>query len=215
MSFFESETISRIIIDKLISNVILDNNIKCINSKLNKHIEKFMFQMISPLMKANYFYHETDQDKTDENIILFDKEQINKINTWEIIPEPETCVVDRFARKNKLITNKLKKSDKNINIWDNAFKELEGEQDIKNSNNSNKGNDKILFGLNETKKKYSNRILFNKFLIKKKKIETNEDNKEKEKKKELILEIPGVDIPYNHKEKIHILLNRKNTYFIK
>jgi len=207
MSFFESETISRIIIDKLISNVILDNNIKCINSKLNKHIEKFMFQMISPLMKANYFYHETDQDKTDENIILFDKEQINKINTWEIIPEPETCVVDRFARKNKLITNKLKKSDKNINIWDNAFKELEGEQDIKNSNNSNKGNDKILFGLNKTKKKYSNRILFNKFLIKKKKIETNEDNKEKEKKKELILEIPGVDIPYNNKEKIHILLN--------
>ena len=207
MSFFESETISRIIIDKLISNVILDNNIKCINSKLNKHIEKFMFQMISPLMKANYFYHETDQDKTDENIILFDKEQINKINTWEIIPEPETCVVDRFARKNKLITNKLKKSDKIINIWDNAFKELEGEQDIKNSNNSNKGNDKILFGLNKTKKKYSNRILFNKFLIKKKKIETNEDNKEKEKKKELILEIPGVDIPYNNKEKIHILLN--------
>ena len=207
MSFFESETISRIIIDKLISNVILDNNIKCINSKLNKHIEKFMFQMISPLMKANYFYHETDQDKTDENIILFDREQINKINTWEIIPEPETCVVDRFARKNKLITNKLKKSDKNINIWDNAFKELEGEQDIKNSNNSNKGNDKILFGLNKTKKKYSNRILFNKFLIKKKKIETNEDNKEKEKKKELILEIPGVDIPYNNKEKIHILLN--------
>lgn len=207
MSFFESETISRIIIDKLISNVILDNNIKYINSKLNKHIEKFMFQMISPLMKANYFYHETDQDKTDENIILFDKEQINKINTWEIIPEPETCVVDRFARKNKLITNKLKKSDKNINIWDNAFKELEGEQDIKNSNNSNKGNDKILFGLNKTKKKYSNRILFNKFLIKKKKIETNEDNKEKEKKKELILEIPGVDIPYNNKEKIHILLN--------
>ena len=207
MSFFESETISRIIIDKLISNVILGNNIKCINSKLNKHIEKFMFQMISPLMKVNYFYHETDQDKTDENIILFDKEQINKINTWEIIPEPETCVVDRFARKNKLITNKLKKSDKNINIWDNAFKELEGEQDIKNSNNSNKGNDKILFGLNKTKKKYSNRILFNKFLIKKKKIETNEDNKEKEKKKELILEIPGVDIPYNNKEKIHILLN--------
>ena len=66
MSFFESETISRIIIDKLISNVILDNNIKCINSKLNKHIEKFMFQMISPLMKVNYFYHETDQDKTDD-----------------------------------------------------------------------------------------------------------------------------------------------------
>ena len=177
MSFINSETISKLIIDKLITNSIIKNKLNYVNSKLNTHIEKFIFQMISPLMKSNYFYHETDLDITEQNILFFDKEQIKKINTWETITEPETCLPDRYASKNKLIEYNIKKKDKNK------------------------------YGLNKNKKKYSTKILLNKFLIKNQNIESDENKKEKEKKKELILEIPGIHIPYNDTEKIHILLN--------
>ena len=73
MSFIDSETISKLIIDKLITNSIIENKLNYVNSKLNTHIEKFIFQMISPLMKSNYFYHETDLDITEQNILFFDK----------------------------------------------------------------------------------------------------------------------------------------------
>ena len=198
MSFIDSETISKLIIDKLITNSIIENKLNYVNSKLNTHIEKFIFQMISPLMKSNYFYHETDLDITEQNILFFDKEQIKKINTWETITEPETCLPDRYASKNKLIEYNIKKNDKNI--LDNTMKENENEQE-------NKNNDKNKYGLNKNKKKYSTKILLNKFLIKNQNIESDENKKEKEKKKELILEIPGIHIPYNDAEKIHILLN--------
>ena len=198
MSFIDSETISKIIIDKLITNVITENKLSYVNSKLNTHIEKFIFQMVSPLMRLNYFYHETDLDKSEQNILCFDKEQINKINTWEIISEPETFLPDRYASNNKLIEYNIKKNDKNI--MDNIMKEHENEQEIKN-------NDKNKYNTNKNKKKYSTKILLNKFLIKNQKIESDENKKEKEKKKELILEIPGTYIPYSNMEKIHILLN--------
>ena len=198
MSFIDSETISKLIIDKLITNSIIENNLNYVNSKINTHIEKFIFQMISPLMKSNYFYHETDLDITEQNILFFDKEQIKKINTWETITEPETCLPDRYTSKNKLIEYNIKKNDKNI--LDNTMKENENEQE-------NKNNDKNKYGLNKNKKKYSTKILLNKFLIKNQNIESDENKKEKEKKKELILEIPGIHIPYNDTEKIHILLN--------
>ena len=106
--------------------------------------------------------------------------------------------------------NFLNKYKNDKNILDNTMKENENEQE-------NKNNDKNKYGLNKNKKKYSTKILLNKFLIKNQNIESDENKKEKEKKKELILEIPGIHIPYNDAEKIHILLNdtEENKYLRK
>ena len=204
MSYIDSETVSRLIIDKLIINALIDNKLKHVNSKINTHIEKFIFKLISPLMKINYLYHETDLGINGQNQLFFNEKQITKLNTWETIPEPETCLADRYASKNKLITYKLKKRDKIV--MDNTMKELENEQEIKY-------NDNIKYGLIKNKKKYSTKILLNKFLIKKENLESDENKKAKEKKKEIILEIPGIHIPFNDKEKLNILLNdtQENT----
>ena len=114
MSDKNSETISRLIIDKLISNVILENKIRHANSVFNSHIEKFIFKIISPFLKSKFLLYDKDLDKIeDENIIFFEEKNISK-----------------------LIKPNLQNNDGVI--LDNSLKESEFENDIKN----NKGNNK-------------------------------------------------------------------------
>ena len=135
MSDKNSETISRLIIDKLISNVILENKIRHANSVFNSHIEKFIFKIISPFLKSKFLLYDKDLDKIeDENIIFFEEKNISKVNTWLTVPEPKTCQKDRFTSQIKLIKPNLQNNDGVI--LDNSLKESEFENDIKN----NKGN---------------------------------------------------------------------------
>ena len=203
MSHVEPETISRLIIDKLIENVLVECKTKNINNILNEHIENYLFNQISPFIKAEFLLHEKGLDKIEESVIFFDKVKITKINTWTIIQEPETFTKDRFASINKLIKTVQQNND--------DIKELESEHDIKNNNdiiNKEKNNN--------LKKKFMNKRLKKKILIKKSNIEEN-DNKIKEKKKEPILEIEGIHIPYENKEKLNIILNdtEENNYLRK
>ena len=211
MSDKNSETISRLIIDKLISNVILENKIGHANSVFNSHIEKFIFKIISPFLKSKFLLYDKDLDKIeDENIIFFEEKNISKVNTWLTVPEPKTCQKDRFTSQIKLIKPNLQNNDGVI--LDNSLKESEFENDIKNNKGNNK-NEKT----NKRNKNYRNKILKLKFLMNKQNIDLNDDKIRKEKKKEPILEIPGIYIPYNDKEKINILLNdtEENKYLRK
>ena len=198
MTYVDSETISRLIIDKLISNVIIENKLKDVDLLFNIHIEKFIFELITPLMQSEFIFHENGLDKIEEDIFHYKENKISKINTWLTIPEPKTCEGDRFSSNIKLIKLKLQKNDKNNIILDNSLKELESEHNIKNSDIMKK---------NKQKKKYRNKILKRNILIKKENISTNSSKNSKDKKKEPILEIPGTYIPLNSKEKINILLN--------
>ena len=211
MSYTDSETISRLIIDKLIFNAIIENKKKEINSKLKPHIEKYIFDLISPYMKSEFIFHETDRDTIEQNIIHFDKNKISKINSWVTIPEPETCAGDRFAWKNKLLKCKLQKSDKHLLIHENPLKEQEYD-DIKN----NIINNKIKLTLKKKSKKYSIKTIKKNILNNKQKIEanTNESYNNNDKKKQPILEIQGINIPYDNNEKINILINdtQENNY---
>ena len=58
MTYVDSETISRLIIDKLISNVIIENKLKDVDLLFNVHIEKFIFELITPLMQSEFIFHE-------------------------------------------------------------------------------------------------------------------------------------------------------------
>ena len=198
MTYVDSETISRLIIDKLISNVIIENKLKDVDLLFNIHIEKFIFELITPLMQSEFIFHENGLDKIEEDIFHYKENKISKINTWLTIPEPKTCEGDRFSSNIKLIKLKLQKNDKNNIILDNSLKELESEHNIKNSD---------IIKKNKQKKKYRNKISKRNILIKKENISTNSSKNSKDKKKEPILEIPGTYIPLNSKEKINILLN--------
>ena len=210
MSDVNSETISRLIIDKLISNTIIEDKLKHVDSIFNRHLEKFIFKLISPYMKSEFFFHEKGLDKIDdENIIYFKEKKISKINTWITIPEPKTCEIDRYASRNKLVKPKLQNNDKNKIFPDNSLKELESEHDMKNYKAINKNQ-----MTNKRKKMYRNKILKLNILFKKQNIDSNNNKNLKEKKKEPVLEIPGIYIPYSNKEKINILLNdtKENNY---
>ena len=162
-------------------------------------------------MKSKFLLYDKDLDKIeDENIIFFEEKNISKVNTWLTVPEPKTCQKDRFTSQIKLIKPNLQNNDGVI--LDNSLKESEFENDIKN----NKGNNKNK-KTNKRNKNYRNKILKLKFLMNKQNIDLNDDKIRKEKKKEPILEIPGIYIPYNDKEKINILLNdtEENKYLRK
>ena len=199
MSYVDSEIISRLIIDKLISNVIIDNKLKEIDTHFTNHVKKFIFKFIKPSIKSDFIFHEKGLDKIEENVIHFKEQKITKINTWITIPEPETCEPDRFSLKNKLIKEKIQKNDKNKILMNNSVKELELEYITKSSNIMRKSKQKRNY--------YRNKILKKNILIKKENISTNSSKNSKDKKKEPILEIPGTYIPLNSKEKINILLN--------
>ena len=202
MSYVDSEIISRLIIDKLISNVIIDNKLKEIDTHFTNHVKKFIFKFIKPSIKSDFIFHEKGLDKIEENVIHFKEQKITKINTWITIPEPETCEPDRFSLKNKLIKEKIQKNDKNNILMNNSVKELELEYITKSSNIMRKSKRKRNY--------YRNKILKKNILIKKENKDSNDNKKSKEKKKEPILEIEGIYIPLDNKEKINILLN--DTY---
>ena len=209
MSYVDSEIISRLIIDKLISNVIIDNKLKEIDTHFTNHVKKFIFKFIKPSIKSDFIFHEKGLDKIEENIIHFKEQKITKINTWITIPEPETCEPDRFSLKNKLIKEKIQKNDKNNILMNNSVKELELEYITKSSNIMRKSKQKRNY--------YRNKILKRNILTKKENIDSNDNKKSKEKKKEPILEIEGIYIPLDNKEKINILLNDtdENTHLRK
>ena len=209
MSYVDSEIISRLIIDKLISNVIIDNKLKEIDTHFTNHIKKFIFKFIKPSIKSDFIFHEKGDDKIEENIIHFKEQKITKINTWITIPEPETCEPDRFSLKNKLVKEKMQKNDKNNILMNNSVKELELEYITKSSNIIRKSKQKRNY--------YRNKILKRNILTKKENIDSNDNKKSKEKKKEPILEIEGTYIPLDNKEKINILLNDtdENTHLRK
>ena len=209
MSYVDSEIISRLIIDKLISNVIIDNKLKEIDTHFTNHVKKFIFKFIKPSIKSDFIFHEKGLDKIEENVIHFKEQKITKINTWITIPEPETCEPDRFSLKNKLIKEKIQKNDKNNILMNNSVKELELEYITKSSNIMRKSKQKRNY--------YRNKILKRNILTKKENIDSNDNKKSKEKKKEPILEIEGTYIPLDNKEKINILLNDtdENTHLRK
>ena len=207
----DSETISRLIIDKLISNVIIENKLKHVDSIFNTHIEKFIFKIISPFLSSQFLLHENGLDKIeDDKINFFEENNIYKFNTWLTIPEPKTCEVDRFTSRIKLIKPDLQNN--NDILLDNSLKETEFENDIKKNKDNIKKEE-----ANKRNKNYRNKLFKLKILMNKQNIDSDDNKITKEKKKEPILEIPGIYIPYNNKEKINILLNdtEENKYLRK
>ena len=215
-----SETIVIPIIDKLISNVCRDVEIKQIYSNYNNHCDKFIMKIINPYLNNLFLFHENGLDNLEKNKnqIFYNSILPKKINTWVSLCEPNSSVIDRHATNNNKVSRlhiKRNISTNMTSVLDFAVseqKELEKNNDINKNNNKKK--EKIKIKLKDLWKKPNNQKIIIKNLESNipKKINENDsnknnDNKKSDEKKDFILEIPGTYIPYEKNEKIHILLN--------
>ena len=111
-----SESIVTLILDRIISNIIVEARIKETYSKLPEHCYNYLHKLVSTYLKNIFPFHEngTDNISYQKTIIFFDKIPINKVNKWDKIKEPPLPELDRhITGKNKVI--KLsKKEEQNL-----------------------------------------------------------------------------------------------------
>lgn len=101
-----AETVVTIILDKIISNIIVDTKIKYTYSKFPGHCFQYIHKLMSSYLRNNFIFHENGIDNLSyqQNLLFFDKKPINKINNWEKIKEPSVPGLDRhITGKNKVI----------------------------------------------------------------------------------------------------------------
>ena len=109
-----AETVATILIDKLISTAVITNKVNQTYKTLNDHCFTYLTNFINPYLESGFIFYENGIEDIDvqKNKIYFSHEPLEKINTWELIPEPTTCETDRYAN-NK---TKVKKYNKYTDI---------------------------------------------------------------------------------------------------
>ena len=197
---YTADNVVSIILEKIITNIIVEKKIKDSYSKIPSHCFSYLKKLISTYLKNNFIFYENGIDDLSfqQNLMHFEKEPINKINKWDFIKEPSPPKYDRhITGKNKVI--KLKRKDENNNNIDSEIKDKENNNisDI-NSVQINSKNEIEENNIKEKKEKIVIKKIIHKKRYKMKK-KFGEIVKEKELKKELMLQ----------KEK-----NKKNTDMI-
>jgi hypothetical protein len=223
-----SDTICQIIIDKIISNVIVQSRINYIYSKINNHCFGFITNCIDTFLRIDFIFHETNQKNnniSEESISSFSNPE-EKDNEIFLIEEPPTPELDRhhtiktkivhcpnLSIKNGILRNNLKRySSKNMNektittkVYTRSHKRLntlresfENENQFKNVN-INIRKTKIFEG--ESKKETKKFVIKNNDSL-------NSLRKEKEKKDtSIIIELPCYDLPKEIYENKYIIMN--------
>ena len=137
-----AESISKIIIEKIISNAVILSRNKQINNQLNNYCFQFLTKNINNILNLDHFdYEDVFNNEIQSNKNFNNKEIPSKINTWIEINEPETPISDRFVSlKMKTIIIK-KKDDDILNKEINNYIPI-NEKDEYNENNINKKQNK-------------------------------------------------------------------------
>ena len=132
-----SESIVTLILDRIISNIIVEARIKETYSKLPEHCFNYLHTLVSTYLKNNFPFHEkgTDNISYQKNTIFFDKIPLNKVNNWDTIKEPPLPEFDRhITGKNKVI--KLsKKEEMNLIEKEKKDEKENNKENISNINN--------------------------------------------------------------------------------
>ena len=131
-----AETVVTLILDRIISNIIVETRKKEAYSKIPLHCFKFLQKLISTYLKNNFLFYENSIDNIShqENLIFYDKLAINKVNNWEIIKEPPLPELDRhITGKNKVI--KLSKKEE-LAFIDKGKKDENEINNISDTNNN-------------------------------------------------------------------------------
>lgn len=91
-----AETISSIILNKIISNVIIISKNNNINKKINNYYFDFLNNLIKPFISIHLLIHEDCYDNDIRPNIDIIYNTIQSRNTWVEIEEPKTSILDRF-----------------------------------------------------------------------------------------------------------------------
>ena len=135
ISYGIAEAISKIIIDKMISNAVINSRNNYINKKANNYYFKFMKKLIDSFLNIRFINHET----CFNNNSSLKNNNKNKYNESVEITEPLNPSIDRtestkikfnFYSKNKKLKNKILSSineaieNKKINSYENRDKRI-------------------------------------------------------------------------------------------
>ena len=111
-----AETVAMVLIDKIISTVVITNKVNETYKTLNDHCFNYLINFINPYLETNFIFYENGIEDPDyqKNKIYFDRKPLEKINTWNIISEPETNEIDRYENTKTKIMKYKKYSDMQI-----------------------------------------------------------------------------------------------------
>jgi len=176
-----AETVATILIDKLISTAVITNKVNQTYKTLNDHCFTYLTNFINPYLESGFIFYENGIEDIDvqKNKIYFSHEPLEKINTWELIPEPTTCEMDRYAN-NK---TKVKKYNKYTDIKMDNVKEssvaFDASEDTRTIRNNENTKDEIINNIKNKKKEKEEEKTFDKDIKenKNKALDTNKSQK--------------------------------------
>ena len=230
-----ADSIATILVDKIISDAVINSKVNDIYKTLNSHCFDFLTNNINPYLKTRFIFYENGVEDLNQQKkeLYFSSKPLEKLNTWSILPEPKNNDIDRCANtKTKLKKYKKYTELKDDGLIENSFA-LDAEEDIKhikndnnNALNENKDNINNKLGIknknekNNSKKNVVNESNINKDnnkIIKEKEVKKkivkksynySNENSPKKKEKEEILELSTVnDLPVESYENKYSLIN--------
>ena len=228
-----ADSVVTILVDKIISNAVINSKINDIYKTINSHCFTFLTNLINPYLKISFLFYENGIEDLNQQKkeLFFSSKQLEKINTWNLLPEPKCCEIDRCANtKTKLVKYKKYTELKDDGLKESSFV-LDGEEEIKKSlndkiekkdnSNKNKKDNKISITnsqkniMQNINKENKNNNIKKKEEIKNKiklkpiyKYNENNNNSPQQKEKEEVLEISTVDdLPIESYENKYSLIN--------
>ena len=110
------DTLATIIIDKIISNAVIASKVNQTYNTLNDHCFKYLTNFINPYLETTFIFYENGIEDIEyqNKQIYFNKKPLEKINSWDLIPEPETNGIDRYENSRTKIMKFRKYTDNKI-----------------------------------------------------------------------------------------------------
>ena len=135
-----AETIATILIDKMISTAVITTKVNQTYKTLNDHCFNYLTNFINPYLESGFIFYENGIEDCDyqKKQIYFCHKPLEKLNTWELIPEPDTCEMDRYANNKTKVVKFNKYTDikmDNVKESSVAFDVSEDTKIMKNNEN--------------------------------------------------------------------------------
>ena len=218
-----ADTLAMILIDKIITSAVLTSKVKQTYKTLNDHCFTYLTNFINPYLEESFIFYENgiEDSNYQKNKIYFSHKPLEKLNTWELIPEPNTNEVDRFANSKTKVTKFVKNNGvKNEGVKESSFV-FDADEDIKYiKSNENVFNESIDIQINKNNEiKKSNEISQKENINKENKNINNSNVKQNNQNqnwmkssKNLNIEKINKNENQNKKQKINIKKSRIDKY---
>lgn len=128
-----ADTLATILIDKIITTAVITSKVNQTYKTLNDHCFTYLTNFINPYLETSFIFYENGIEDSDiqKNKIYFSRKPLEKMNTWDLIPEPNTNEIDRFANTKTKIKQFKKKSENVVDGVKESSFVFDADEDIK------------------------------------------------------------------------------------